>query len=107
MPRGQSNLPRPIALQIDKSSVLKALQVIDSDVTSRQKVLDMETEFRTRIGAHVNSLPLASARLERFNTSPFVLMFYCKQRGYRGCINKTPHVGELANLRSIKRIEAR
>jgi hypothetical protein len=29
------------------------------------------------------------------------------ERFYRGCINKTPHVGELANLRSIKRIEAR
>jgi hypothetical protein len=28
-------------------------------------------------------------------------------KAYRGCINKTPHVGELANLRSIKRIEAR
>lgn len=88
MPRGPAGLPRTSAFPITKSSVLKSLRVIDSDKMSRQRVLDMEIQFRTRIGSHVSSLPLASARLERFNTSPFVLMFYCKQRGYN-------HVGQI------------
>ncbi|MFN8494925.1 MAG: PmeII family type II restriction endonuclease [Caldilineaceae bacterium] len=31
----------------------------------------------------MSALPAESARLEKFNTSPFVLMFYCKQKGYK------------------------
>lgn len=83
MPRRPSGLPRPSALQISKSSVLQILKRIDSDEASRQRVLKMETDFRRRIGSHVSALPVESARFEKFNTSPFVLMFYCKQRGYK------------------------
>jgi hypothetical protein len=42
----------------------------------------METEFRRRISNHVAALPVASASFRDFNTSPFVLAFYAKQRQY-------------------------
>ena len=38
--------------------------------------LAMEMDFRTRIINHVASLPTHDANLARFNTSPFVVMFY-------------------------------
>ncbi len=42
----------------------------------------METGFRGKIETHLLGLPTAEARFQKFNTSPFVLMFYSKKRGY-------------------------
>ena len=42
----------------------------------------METDFRARITSHLDSLPTADAKFSKFNTSPFVLMFYTLQHGY-------------------------
>jgi hypothetical protein len=42
----------------------------------------METAFRNRIANHIDALPTAQARFQKFSTSPFVLMFYSKKRGY-------------------------
>lgn len=41
----------------------------------------METDFRSRITSHVQSLPTKDAKFAKFNTSPFVLMFYTLQHG--------------------------
>ncbi len=43
----------------------------------------METDFRGRIAQHVESLPLEDAKLAKFNTNPFVLMFHCFNKGYK------------------------
>lgn len=75
-------LPKASTTIIRKSSLLRELQAIDSDPAARQRVLSMETEFRRRIDLHVSSLPAESAKFSKFNTSPFVLMIYCKQKGY-------------------------
>jgi hypothetical protein len=55
---------------------------VDADADSSKRALDMETEFRARITNHLESLPTANARFAKFNTSPFVLMFYALQHGY-------------------------
>lgn len=75
-------LPKASTTIIRKSALLRELQLIDSDSAARQRVLSMETEFRKRINLHVSSLPAESAQFSKFNTSPFVLMIYCKQKGY-------------------------
>ncbi len=45
-------------------------------------MLALESDFRKRISTHVAALPADSSRFSKFNTSPFVLMFYAKQKGY-------------------------
>jgi len=42
----------------------------------------METDFRRRISNHVAALPAESASFSKFNTNPFVVLFYAKQKGY-------------------------
>lgn len=59
------------------------LRRIDDDLLARHRTLAMETEFRERISGHVASLPVRSANFAAFNTSPFVLMLYCRQKRYR------------------------
>ncbi len=81
MPR-HKGLPRPSAYILSKPQLLKWLQDVDSDNESRQRVLHMENDFRERITQHLTSLPTADARLQKFNTNPFVLMFHCLNRGY-------------------------
>jgi hypothetical protein len=75
-------LPRATAYTLSKPQLLKWLRDVDSDDVSRQRVLNMENDFRQRITRHVNSLPTANAVLQKFNTNPFVLMFQCLNRGY-------------------------
>ena len=75
-------LPKASPTIIRKSALLQDLQLIDNDPIARQRVLAMETHFRKHIDAHVGSLPADSARFSKFNTSPFVLMIYCRQKGY-------------------------
>jgi hypothetical protein len=83
MPRGHPGLPRPKKKILTKNDLLAALTFVDRDETSRSRVLRLETEFRSRISNHIDSLPIESANFAKFNTSPFVLLFYCKQKGYK------------------------
>ena len=42
----------------------------------------METEFRNKIGTHIEGLPKASSKFAKFYTSPFVLMIYSRKKKY-------------------------
>ncbi len=75
-------IPRPEALVLTKADLLQSLVRVDSDTASSDRALAMETEFRTRITSHIRSLPTSDAKFAKFNTSPFVLMFYTLQHGY-------------------------
>ena len=75
-------MPRPEALVLTKAELLQWLVLVDDDRASSDRVLAMETDFRTRITSHLESLPTADANFAKFNTSPFVLMFYTLQHGY-------------------------
>lgn len=83
MARGHIDLP-PAAgpLLLSKTEMFSMLEMVDADALARQRVLDMETGFRTKIATHLLGLPTAEARFQKFNTSPFVLMFYSKQQSY-------------------------
>lgn len=75
-------MPRPGALTIKKEDLLQQLLRVDSSRDSSNRVLKMETDFRARITSHLHGLPTADANFAKFNTSPFVLMFYTLQHGY-------------------------
>ena len=75
-------LPRPAKLTLSKLALLRDLTAVDDSEEGRKRVLAMETDFRQRIGAHVDSLPTNQASFAKFNTNPFVLMFHCFNRGY-------------------------
>lgn len=75
-------MPRPEALVLTKADLLRSLIQVDGDKVSSNRALAMETDFRTRITSHLESLPTADAKFAKFNTSPFVLMFYTLQHGY-------------------------
>jgi len=75
-------MPRPEALVLTKADLLRSLVQLDGDTASSNRALAMETEFRTRITSHIESLPTSDARFAKFNTSPFVLMFYTLQHSY-------------------------
>jgi hypothetical protein len=76
------DLPRPPNLELSKASMLQQLVVLDQSLISKGRVLEMETQLRRRIGGHIASVPRESSQFRKFNTSPFVLMFYANQRGY-------------------------
>ncbi len=76
------DLPKPIPKKISKKLLLSNLRTIDENIESRNRILTLETQFRKKISSHVASLPGRSSAFSKFNTSPFVLMFYCKQKGY-------------------------
>jgi hypothetical protein len=75
-------LPRAEALILTKAELLRSLVQVDSKEDSSSRALAMENDFRTRISSHLASLPTANAKFAKFNTSPFVLMFYTRQHGY-------------------------
>ena len=75
-------LPRPSPLIITKAGLIDALALLDQDQEASSRALAMETDFRDRITSHVESLPTQDAKFARFNTSPFVLMFYALQNGF-------------------------
>lgn len=83
MARGHVDLPvaEPPVL-LSKAALYTALQRVDLDAAARERVLQMETRFRAKITTHLASLPAASARFQKFNTSPFVLLFHSKRQGY-------------------------
>lgn len=76
-------LPKPASFSLSKSDLLRDLAALDNHKSSVKRVLAMETEFRSRINTHVNSLPTEAAKFAKFNTNPFVLMFHCMKQGYR------------------------
>lgn len=82
MARGHAGLPRAASLELSKAELLATLARIDQDAQGRQRVLDIETLFRTKIGNHVASLPVAESVFAKFSTSPFVLMMYSKRNDY-------------------------
>ena len=80
---GHPDLPRNIpALLLDKANIFHRLKRIDNDLDARNRILCMESEFRNKIGTHINSLPNTTSKLAKFNTNPFVIMFYTKQQSY-------------------------
>ena len=82
MARGHAGLPRAVPLGLSKAELLETLGRIDQNAQARQRVLDIETLFRTKIGNHVASLPAAESVFAKFSTSPFVLMMYSKRNNY-------------------------
>ena len=75
-------LPKPSPLIITKGGLIDTLARLDQDHEASSRALAMETDFRARITSHVESLPTKDANFARFNTSPFVVMFYALQNGF-------------------------
>jgi hypothetical protein len=75
-------MPHPEALALSKADLLASLVRVDGDPAASARALAMETEFRSRISSHVHSLPTENASFAKFNTSPFVVMFYAFQQGF-------------------------
>lgn len=65
-----------------KAELLQSLVRVDGAKASSDRALAMEIDFRKRITNHLESLPTSEAKFAKFNTSPFVLMFYALQHGY-------------------------
>lgn len=82
MANGHPGIPAIQTLTVLKSEVLETLRQIDCNEGCRARVLRLETEFRTRIQAHSESLPASEAVLAKFNTNPFVLLFHTLHRRY-------------------------
>ena len=75
-----SGLPKQRSVILQKKILLDQLSRIDSDPKAIRRVLAMESDFRNRVSAFLASLPLSSATLNSFNTSPYVLLFYSAWR---------------------------
>ncbi len=82
MARGHTGLPKPAAAATTKTALLQLLARLDQDAAGVQRVLKMETDFRKRITAHVESLPLENAVFAKFNTNPFVLLIHSLKKKY-------------------------
>ncbi len=76
------NIPKPQSYIIKKSEIIKKLKEIDNNNESKKRILKLEVAIRNWIASHIAALPEKSSTLRKFNTNPFVLMFYTKQRGY-------------------------
>lgn len=72
------DLPRPKNKVLNKRDLLAQLVAVDLDDGARTKILKLENDFRDRITTHFAGLPIGSVNFSKINTSPFVLMFYCK-----------------------------
>lgn len=84
MSRGHPDLPaRAPQVVLKKVDIFSTLARIDADPKARERVLAMETNFRLKVGTHLIGLPASDAKLRKFNTSPFVLMFHARNQGYR------------------------
>jgi hypothetical protein len=80
---GHPDLPKNVpAVLLSKIDIFDGLKRIDGDAQARARVLAMENEFRDKIGTHIKGLPQASSKFAKFYTSPFVLLFYSKQKAY-------------------------
>lgn len=84
MARGHPGIPSRVApVILRKAHIFDLLRVVDADLAARDRTMAMEIEFRKRIDAHIGALPQGNAAFQKFNTSPFVLMFYSRQQGYQ------------------------
>jgi len=83
MARSHPGLPKPAAATTTKTALLHLLKKLDEDKDGVQRVLKMETDFRRRISAHVESLPLEDAVFAKFNTNPFVLLIHSLKKKYK------------------------
>ena len=79
---GHPDLPKPKPLLLNKADIFARLKRVDEDPGARQRILAMESKFRSRIDSHLTRLPEGTAKFVKFNTNPFVLMFYSKQQTY-------------------------
>ena len=78
-----SGLPRPILpVVMRKREILEQLKELDENAESRDRVLAMESDFRSRIDTALTSLPISESPLRKFATNPFVLLFHSKKQGY-------------------------
>ncbi|MFJ1471260.1 PmeII family type II restriction endonuclease [Massilia orientalis] len=82
MARRHVGLPRATEVTLSKVSLLNTLHQIDRDPRAQQRVLDIETAFRRKIGNHVSALPIAESIFSKFSTSPFVLMMQSLRNQY-------------------------
>ena len=82
MPRTHTGLPMATRTELSKQRLLGQLLVIDGEAERRERVLQLETAFRRKVASHVASLPAQDSPLEKFNTSPFVLLIHAHQRNY-------------------------
>jgi hypothetical protein len=82
MGKGHIGLPKVKNIVIKKSSLISDLELVDSDRAATQRVLRMESEFRSRMSHHVSMLPIGTSKFQKFNTSPFVLMLHCLHQRY-------------------------
>ena len=76
------DLPAPKPLLLEKAHIFERLKALDQDSSAHQRILRMEQDFRARIDSHLTRLPAGNASFQKFNTNPFVLMFYSKQQQY-------------------------
>ena len=72
-------IPKAEKLTFFKQQIFEGLNAIDFSEDSRARILAIENTFRTRIDVHLASLPLLNSDFRKFNTSPFVVMFYAAQ----------------------------
>lgn len=75
-------LPRAEPRLISKTARLELVTRIDKDRLSTERVLRMENGFRDRVQTMFSALPIAGADFTKFNTNPFVLLFYASQGRY-------------------------
>lgn len=75
-------IPKAKSRIMTKASLLEQLKLIDRNGGSKKRVLELETGFRKKIGAHTIGLPAKDALFDKFNTSPFVLLIHASSRGY-------------------------
>ena len=77
------DLPKSVSSVIlRKTEIFDNLKRIDSDTKARDRILAMESKFRSKIDTHIQGLPHASSKFAKFYTNPFVLMFYSRQKSY-------------------------
>lgn len=80
---GHPDLPKLTkSLILRKELIFEKLAQIDNDPEAKGRILAMESQFRARIGSHIKALPASGSKFAKFYTSPFVLMFYSRQKGY-------------------------
>ena len=80
---GHADLPKRVQpVVLHKRAILDRLKELDSDANFRQRVLQMESQFRDRGKTLLEGLPVADSTFAKFRTNPFVLMLYSKQKRY-------------------------
>lgn len=82
MARGHPELPKATSRTLSRAQLLAQLQRVDNDAERRERVLRLETSFRTKIETHISALPAKDALFRKFSTSPYVLLIHARQRGY-------------------------